>query len=726
MGTPTYGSAFGTGSSTNSVVMLSGVISSIPGMATPVYFGLGQDITSGINLTGINTFLGVASLNGGTLGINSNASLGNASNPLILAVGNSTAGGLVFLNGGVNLARPVEIVGGGYATRIVSNVSDVNTISGVISDYIPATYGGGRLYKAGYGTLILTGTNTYSGGSEIDAGTLSVGADANLGAASIFVLINSGATLAISQSFSTPRPLFLGSTSTTAPNGPSTIAVAAGQTFTPTGGISDDYGPGTLTLTGPGTVVLSTPNTYSGGTVVQQGTLRVSADAYLGAPLGTVTVNALGTLTFTGTGTTARAFTLNSGRLGVAAGQTLTLNGGSVGGGFLTGPGTLAVTGGAVLAGVTTLNSAVINQTGPASFVDVTNGGSLTISPGLTTTLTGLTNQGSGSITVGAVSVVNAADFQSYGTLTLNPAVVGSMTFTEMVNTGSSPLYFNGGSRTFIGTAATANLNGSPTFVAGIDLHGNNAVIAGGLFVNNGFVVDLSTGGTPGSMIIDYGALYKGAGYTGVNVITQNGGKVQAGNSPGTASFGRFVFGPGGVSNYVFAIDDATGTAGPSPDAAGHVSGWGLVKAIQQSVRSVKSSGDFTWTATPADKLTVAIDTLVNPTMVGTDVAGAMADFNPNSAYSWPAARWAGTYSGPTNAASLDAATSFDTSGFVNPVSGTFGWNLDPAGQALSLVYTPSSVPEPGTLVLVGLAAAGFVCWRRRGQPASHQHPGPA
>jgi len=26
--------------------------------------------------------------------------------------------------------------------------------------------------------------------------------------------------------------------------------------------------------------------------------------------------------------------------------------------------------------------------------------------------------------------------------------------------------------------------------------------------------------------------------------------------------FGRFVFGPGGVNNYVFAIDDATGAAG--------------------------------------------------------------------------------------------------------------------------------------------------------------------
>jgi hypothetical protein len=67
--------------------------------------------------------------------------------------------------------------------------------------------------------------------------------------------------------------------------------------------------------------------------------------------------------------------------------------------------------------------------------------------------------------------------------------------------------------------------------------------------------------------------LAKGAGSYQNGVITVNDGKFQAGNSPGKATFGRLVLGPGGVSNYVFAIDDATGMAGPSPDALGHVSG---------------------------------------------------------------------------------------------------------------------------------------------------------
>jgi PEP-CTERM motif len=85
-----------------------------------------------------------------------------------------------------------------------------------------------------------------------------------------------------------------------------------------------------------------------------------------------------------------------------------------------------------------------------------------------------------------------------------------------------------------------------------------------------------------------------------------------------------------------------------------------------------------------------------------------------------PPAYWAGTYSGPTDAATLIAATSFDTSGILNPIAGTFGWSIDPAGQTLSLVFTPITVPEPGTLGLValGLLGAWHACRRGRTTPA--------
>jgi hypothetical protein len=216
-------------------------------------------------------------------------------------------------------------------------------------------------------------------------------------------------------------------------------------------------------------------------------------------------------------------------------------------------------------------------------------------------------------------------------------------------------------------------------------------------------------------VIADFGALVKGAGYFQNTVQTRNGGKFQAGNSPGTASFGDFVLGTGGVTNYVVAIDNATGTAGPTPDANGMVSGWGLVKAVKQAFNGLTANGNFTFNADPSHKVTVSLDTLIDPTTVGNDVPGLMSNFDPNKSYSWAAVQWAGNYFGPTDAAVLNAATGFDLSGFQNHYTGSFGWSFDGADHTLFLNYSPSAVPEPGTLALLGAAAVvGFRRLRRR------------
>jgi hypothetical protein len=74
----------------------------------------------------------------------------------------------------------------------------------------------------------------------------------------------------------------------------------------------------------------------------------------------------------------------------------------------------------------------------------------------------------------------------------------------------------------------------------------------------------------------------------------------------------------------------------------------------------VATSGDFAWTAAPANKLTFAIDTFVNPTTVGTDVPGPMADFDTNIRHVWPFIKYQGIYSGPTDSATLGADTLID------------------------------------------------------------------
>ena len=66
-------------------------------------------------------------------------------------------------------------------------------------------------------------------------------------------------------------------------------------------------GPGSLTVNGPGAVTLGNgANSYTGGTVVNGGTVVVATDGALGT--GNVTGDRRGTLSFTGTTTTAKSF----------------------------------------------------------------------------------------------------------------------------------------------------------------------------------------------------------------------------------------------------------------------------------------------------------------------------------------------------------------------------------------------------------------------------------
>jgi fibronectin-binding autotransporter adhesin len=613
--------------------------------------------------------------------------LGNGTLTLIGPISHS--GGTTITGGTIQFGT-----GGIGSAAIVDNATLAYSSTG--SFVLPnAVSGSGGVSVAG-GTLTLSGTNTYSGQTAVSSGTLIAGSSSAFGTNSAVSLANE-TTLTLNGKNNAIGSLAGsgGTVTNNNANSPATLTVGSdnsSQTFV--GLITDGTGfPLTVVKVGTGTQTLTGRLSNSGGYYANAGTLEFSSAFIVPGPSN----------------------------LAAAAGATIQYDSGTqVSGGYLRGPGTHVVTGGSILTGVSTYSSTVINQTGAGTFQNFSNGGPFTIAAELLSpsTFDGFINQGSGSITVGAGSQVNASDFQTYGTLTLNPG--STAVPTQLTNAGSSNLFFNGGSRTFISIPSHANPN---QFDAGIDLHGQNAVVAGGLFVNNGYVVDSTNANPPVMVIADFGSLVKGAGFYQNTVQTVNGGKFQSGNSPGQSSFGSFTFGPGGVSNYVFSINDATGSAGPAPDANGQVSGWGLVRAVQRPVGSVTTPGDFTWTADSAHRLTLALDTLVNPTTVGTDIGGLMADFDPARSYVWPAVQWTGSYSGPMDTGTLNAATTFDTSGFLNPVAGTFGWQLDSSDHTLSLTYTPSAVPEPGSLALLGFAAVAgayrFAAASRRKRMAS-------
>ena len=244
-----------------------------------------------------------------------------------------------------------------------------------------------------------------------------------------------------------------------------------------------------------------------------------------------VTVNQLGTLRFTASTTSARTFILNGGTLDVSGGATLTLNGATVGGGFMRGAGAFALTSGTALSGVTTFGTTTLNQTGQAALTNFTSGGTLTNASATTLTWNGGLNQSAGLFTVNGTAEVN--DWSSNGILRINGG--------GAVNNSGSNLVLGGGSRTTINAGGAINLSGGTT----IELNG-------GLVVNNGTI--------SGTTDVNYGSLAKGSGVYGVVNVNQ-GGIYAPGNSPGISTAAAVTFDHTAVSGAPVLQIELAGTA---------------------------------------------------------------------------------------------------------------------------------------------------------------------
>ncbi len=163
---------------------------------------------------------------------------------LMLSGSNTYSGGTTISAGTLTLGGAGKLGGGNYAAAIVNNSTFVvattanQTFSGAIS-------GSGRLFLSGGGKLTLAGTNNYTGGTTISAGTLTVGAAGNLGGGNYAAaIVNNGALV---------------------------ITSTANQVLS--GAIS---GSGGLTVAGDMLTLTGTCN-YGGATTVSSGTLQLGA-----------------------------------------------------------------------------------------------------------------------------------------------------------------------------------------------------------------------------------------------------------------------------------------------------------------------------------------------------------------------------------------------------------------------------------------------------------------
>ncbi len=265
-----------------------------------------------VTLSGNNSFSGGLSVEAGLLVATAKGSLG-AGNVVITGGGitvthtDAAERATLLVNGGaisfstLTEARVGAIVGD--AALALSNDSGqaltltVGT-NGASTSYAGVLSGSGSLTKDGAGTFTLAGANTYTGGTSVAGGKL-VLANANaLGAGPLAIR---GGTLDLNA-------LDIASPTTVTIESGTIIGAAGGSLSAPGfalkgGNVAVELtGTGALTKTGTGIATLAAANTYTGGTTVAEGTLRIVAATALSS--GTVSI-AGGTLDVAGTSVTA-------------------------------------------------------------------------------------------------------------------------------------------------------------------------------------------------------------------------------------------------------------------------------------------------------------------------------------------------------------------------------------------------------------------------------------
>ncbi|MFZ2906349.1 MAG: autotransporter-associated beta strand repeat-containing protein, partial [Cyclobacteriaceae bacterium] len=474
-----------------------------------------------------------------TLGANNVTGVGSVSmtGTSITGTGTLTLGGNVSTSSSgvtATISAPIAL----NATRsftVANGAANPDlTISSVIS-----TIGG--LTKNGAGSLLLSASNTFTGGVSIDAGTLRLG---NTGA------LNSGIPNAVSFGAASTGILQLNGNSVTVSDintniavgtpviengvaGTSTLTINTSGSSTYAGTIQNGgAGITAISKSGTGSLTLSGGNTYSGTTTLSAGTVNINSITAIGTGTFTLTGGAIdntsgggitlstnnvqnwnGDFAFTGTqnlnlGT--GAVTLSADRLITANANNLTV-GGIISGGFrLTkdGAGALTLTGANIFSGGTTLNAGTLNINNSNALG--TAAGTLTINGGTIDNTTG------GSITTLNYPQTWAGDFSFTGTQNLN---LGTGNVTLSTN---CQVTINTNTLTVGGTISAPGLNLTKAG-AGTLSFGSSAITINSLAINAGTLTS-----TSGILTISGNFTSSGTFNHNNGTVTFNGGSSQS------------------------------------------------------------------------------------------------------------------------------------------------------------------------------------------------------
>jgi autotransporter-associated beta strand protein len=322
--------------------------------------------------------------------------------------------------------------------------------------------GSGLFSKNGTGTQTLSGANTYTGGTRLNAGVISIGNANGLGSSGNITFVGGG--LQYGAAITTDL-------SNRIKNSTGAVLIDTnGNTVTFSNAL-DSSNSGGLTKNGTGTLTLSAANSYTGNTTVNAGTLALGISQTLGAIAG------------------AGSISLSSYNLTTNATGSTTFSGNISGTGSLTksGAGTLTLSGANTYSGATSVSGVM------AVWGDTISSGTLTGSP-YYGNYGALQLDGNLSSTTG-ITISNGGTF-----LDGNATAAGNNGISNRINTAAT-LTMNGGTFTMVAPAAGNTHSQSLTgLVVGpgfntINASGSTAITALSFTGAGGSVYSRSTGG---------------------------------------------------------------------------------------------------------------------------------------------------------------------------------------------------------------------------------------
>jgi autotransporter-associated beta strand protein len=507
--------------------------------------------TGTVILTGANTYTGGTTVSAGTLqgdAVSLQGAIVNNSQVVFDQTTNGTysgamsGSGSLLLNGtGRVILTGANTYSGGTTVAAGTLQGNTTSLQGTIVNnsqvvfdqatagtYSGAMAGTGSLTKQNAGTLILTGANTYAGGTTVSAGTLQGNTTSLQGA-----IVNNSQVV---------------------------FDQATAGTFS--GVIS---GSGALTKQNAGTLILTSANTYSGGTTVSAGTLQINTSSLQGAIVnnsqvvfdqatagtfsgtmsgsGALTKQNVGTLVLTGTNTHSGGTTVAAGTL---QGNTTSLQGAIVnnsqvvfdqatngtysgamsGTGSLTkqDAGTLILTGANTYTGGTTIAAGTLHGNSTSLRGAIVNNGQLVFDQATDGTFSGvisgtgsLIKQNAGTLTLTGANTYSGATIilagKLLGTTSLQGSIVNNsqVVFDQSTNSTYSGAMSGSGSLLLNGTG-TVVLTGANTYTGGTTvaagtLQGDTTSLQGSITNNGTVVFDQPSAGTFSGTIAGSGSV---------------------------------------------------------------------------------------------------------------------------------------------------------------------------------------------------------------------------